>query len=218
MKISWRTHQIVMYVLGIVLFSFGAKFFIDSHLGVDPLDVLCIGMTKHLPISIGIASGMVAIGFLAVWSLWNRKFPPLTPFVTTFSVGCLIDFWNYLEIQNYTAQFLLPLPMLLTGLLLCAFASSLIIMSGIGIRIMDLVAITMVQRLGWSFFAAKMTLEVFLFSSGWLLGGPIGFGTVAFLFVVGPFIQPFMWANHRFFSLPNHGLKKATPPLYPEAI
>ncbi len=197
------------YLAGCLLFSVGAKLFIDSHLGTDPLDVLCIGMTKHLPITIGIASGIVAILFLATWSLWNKKTPPLTPFFTTFSVGCLIDLWNWLQVQKLTMSFLHPSWMLVLGVLLCAYASSLIIMSGIGIRIMDLVAITIVERWGWSFFKAKMLLEVILFTSGWALGGPIGVGTLAFLMVVGPFIQPFMTLNSRHFDMINYGIAKS---------
>ncbi|HRC84164.1 MAG TPA: hypothetical protein PK413_00990, partial [Thermoanaerobaculia bacterium] len=93
------------------------------------------------------------------------------------------------------------------ALLACSYASALIIMSGIGIRIMDLVALTMMERWGWSFFRSKMVLEVGLFLSGWALGGPMGFTTLAFLFLVGPFIQPFMWANAKYLNLPNHGVK-----------
>ncbi len=196
------------YLAGCVIFSIGAKLFIDSKLGTDPLDVLCIGMTKHLPITIGIASGIVAILFLATWSLWNKKTPPLTPFFTTFSVGCLIDLWNWLEVQKLTMSFLQPAWMLVFGVLLCAYASSLIIMSGIGIRIMDLVAITIVERWSWSFFKAKMLLEVILFTSGWALGGPVGIGTMAFLMVVGPFIQPFMSLNERHLEMTNYGISK----------
>jgi uncharacterized protein len=202
----WHASQIAMYLLGCVVFSLGAKFFIDSDLGTDPLDVLCIGITHHLPVSIGGAAAIVAIAFLVVWSAWNRKRPPLTPFVTTFGVGLLIDLWNILHLEQWTTPFLPASWILAIGLFLCSYGSALIIMSGIGIRIMDLVAITMIERWGWSFFRAKMSLEILLFGTGWLLGGPVGVGTLAFLALVGTLIQPFMWANNRFLSLRNHGI------------
>lgn len=208
-RLGWTAGRLFLYFAGCLLFSVGAKFFIDSHLGTDPLDVLCIGMTLHLPISIGIASGLLAIFFLSIWTAWNRRFPPLTPFFTTFSVGCLIDLWNWLHVENFTSAVLGPYAMLAAGLVLCSYSSALIIMSGIGIRIMDLVAITMVRRLGWSFFSAKMSLEVFMFATGWALGGPMGVGTIGFLCLVGPMIQPFMWANNQFLAIPNHGLQAA---------
>ena len=202
-QLGARPSQYFCYLLGIFLFSLGAKFFIDSNLGTDPLDVLCIGMTRHLPISIGGASGIVALVFLSVWSLWNRKLPPFTPFFTTFSVGLLIDLWNLLALEQTTRPLVGPYTMLVVAVSLCAYASALIIMSGIGIRIMDLVALTFIERLGWSFFTAKMFLELLMFGIGWALGGPVGVGTVAFLFGVGPFIQPFMSLNKRVLHMNN---------------
>ena len=220
--LNWRRYQTLVYCAGIVLFSLGAKCFIDAGLGTDPLDVLVIGMNIHLGLGLGMWSSIVAIAFLAWWMIWNRKLPPLSPFVSTAAVGFLLDFWNAIQLQRFTIGALPILDIELFGrtvnlsaigldvvaLLSCSYASALIIMSGIGIRIMDLVAITMIEKWGWSFFRAKMTLEVGLFTSGWLLGGPMGITTVLFLVLVGPFIQPFMWVNATYLRIPNHGIKE----------
>ena len=198
--------QLIMYLFGCALFSIGAKFFIDSKLGTDPLDVLVIGLNIHLHLGMGICSAIIAIFFLTWWTVWNREHPPFTPFITTTLVGFLIDLCNFLLIEEYTTKLLSSYPMLITGLFICSYASSLIIMSGIGIRIMDLVALTMIKKWKWSFFKAKMVVEIGLFSTGWLLGGPIGVTTVLFLVIVGPFIQPFMTFNSKFLSLVNYGI------------
>jgi uncharacterized protein len=202
---DWQ--QIIMYLSGCFCFSIGAKFFIDSHLGVDPLDVLVIGLAERIHTTIGISSGAIAIGFLLIWSFWNRKRPPISPFVTMFLVGNLIDLWNYLDIGRFTKPFLASVPMLIVGLLLCSYASALIIMSGIGIRVMDLLAITMVKKWRIKFFTAKIIQEIGLLSSGAALGGPFGFATIAFIIVVGPCISAFMELNSKSFSLPNYGLR-----------
>jgi uncharacterized membrane protein YczE len=98
---------------------------------------------------------------------------------------------------------------MIIGLAVCSYASSLIIMSGIGIRTMDLVAITMVQRLGFPFFFAKGIIEAFFILSGFLLGGPFGLGTFCFLFLVGPLIQPFISLNQKIFQLEDFGLNNS---------
>ncbi|MFM7644436.1 MAG: YczE/YyaS/YitT family protein [Sphingomonadales bacterium] len=219
--LSWSAHQIIVYTCGIFLFSLGAKGFIDAKLGTDPLDVLVIGMTLHLPFQIGTCSSIVAIVFLLWWTIWNKKIPPISPFVSTAAVGYLIDFWNAVQLEQITIKALpiyhftvaqtqlngSAILLVVVSLLCCSYASALIIMSGIGIRIMDLVGITMIEKWGWSFFRAKMLLEVLLFTSGWLLGGPMGFTTIAFLFLVGPFIQPFMWLNTKYFGMSNYGIR-----------
>ncbi|HIJ83639.1 MAG TPA: hypothetical protein HPQ00_05455 [Magnetococcales bacterium] len=215
-------YQLVYYFFGIVLFSLGAKCFIDAQLGTDPLDVLVIGLNKHLGVGLGVCSSLIAILFLSWWMVWNRALPPMTPFVSTSAVGFLLDFWNALHVEQYTIDAMPVVNVMIYGhelnlyavlldviaLLVCSYASSLIIMSGIGIRIMDLVAITMIEKWGWSFFRAKMTLEIGLFSVGWLLGGPMGVTTVLFLFFVGPFIQPFMLMNATYLRIPNHGINQ----------
>lgn len=203
---DWSRQQILTYIAGCFCFSVGAKFFIDSNLGVDPLDVLNIGLAHRLHLTIGIASGLVAILFLALWSIWNKKWPPLTPFVTMFLVGNLIDLWNLIDLGRLFKPLLSPVPMLISGLLMCSYASALIIMSGIGIRIMDLIVITMARKWRWPFFAGKLVLEIMLCTSGWLIGGPIGVATIAFILLVGPLIQPFMFVNAWLFGMPDYGL------------
>ena len=98
------------------------------------------------------------------------------------------------------------MPLMLAALLIDAYASALIIMSGIGIRVMDLMAISFVKKLGWRFLWAKLLFEVGFVAIALAFGGPVGMGTVGFLAIVGTLIPPMMWANERFMRLPNHGL------------
>lgn len=210
-RIPWTRVQIGLYLLGCLCFSIGVKFFIDSALGVDPLNSLVIAIVNviRVPfIKVGFVSGAITLMFLGLWMWWNGKRPPITPFITMALVGYLIDFWNYCHVEEFTRRLFGPGSMLVTGLFMDSYASALIIMSGIGIRIMDLVAITIVHKWNWSFFSGKMVFEVGFISLGWLLGGPVGIGTAAFVCIVGPFIQPFMWANARYLGLPNYGLRR----------
>jgi uncharacterized membrane protein YczE len=109
----------------------------------------------------------------------------------------------------------LPLPhvvLMLLATTLCAYASSLIIMSGVGIRAMDLVALAIVDKWGWPFWAAKMSMEGILLGCGFLMGGPVGVGTLCFLVVVDTMIQPFMRANARVLRIPNLGMPSLEKP------
>lgn len=79
---------------------------------------------------------------------------------------------------------------LLLGVLLCLFGSAGIIVSNVGIRAMDLVALELERKTQTPFWIYKFLFEVMLLASGYLMGGPVGIGTVAFLVVVGGFIKP----------------------------
>ncbi|GHH27697.1 YczE/YyaS/YitT family protein [Streptomyces lanatus] len=196
-----RLYRYALYLTGCVVFASGATLFIHSELGVDPLDVLSLGVLEHLPLTIGVVQALVAAVCIAIWSVWNRRRPVLMPFVTFLLCGSLIDLLLLADLS-----WIASVPSLCVAVVLCAYGSALIIMSGTGIRAMDLIVITLNQRWKVPFWGAKVGVEAVLLTLGWLLGGPVGIGTLAFLVFVDGLIQPFMSFNSRALNLTNHGL------------
>jgi uncharacterized protein len=197
-----------IYLGGCVSFSIGAFLFISSNLGTDPLDTFALGLLRHVPGTIGLAQAGVAVLCLLAVAMWTRRRPVVSPLFTFFFCGSLIDL---LRLPSMPWLIALPAYLLLAmGTALCAYGSALIIMSGFGIRAMDLLAITMVSRWRWPFWTAKGTLEGCLLTLGWLLGGPVGIGTVCFLAGVDLLIQPMIHTNVRVLRLRNRGLPQRT--------
>jgi hypothetical protein len=204
--------RLPIYLTGCVCFSLGVKLFIDADLGVDPFHAMTLGLVKLVDVPyllVGFMDGSVTLVMLIVWMAWNKRLPPVSTFITMVLVGSLIDLWNWLEIERITGSLGSRVLPMLVGLVLNAYGSALIIMSGIGIRVVDLVALTLVERLGWRFYQAKLLLEAGFMTIGWLLGGPVGIAALAFVLVVGPFVEPLIWANQRFLKLPDYGLRRA---------
>ena len=158
-------------------------------------------------VTVGIAQGGIAIICLGIWSAWNKLLPILSPFVTFFLCGTLIDIGLFYHEQIMAIMPFQSYSLMAVAVVICAYASSLIIMSGIGIRAMDLVAITMVYKWKLPFVVWKTLLEACLLISGYLVGGPVGIGTIAFLTVVDLMIQPMMYANQKFLGMKNNGLR-----------
>jgi uncharacterized protein len=210
-RTAGRARRLAMYFGGCLCFAFGVKLFIDADLGVDPFHAMTIGLVEAAGVpylQIGFMDAMVTAALLVVWVAWNRRLPPLAIFLTMLIIGLLIDAWNWLplDVSELAGSRALPL---FFGLLLNAYGSSLIIMSGIGIRVVDLVALTLVRQIGMRFYVAKLALEAGFLLAGFLLAGPVGIAAIAFVFVVGPFVEPLIWANRRFLKLPDYGLRRA---------
>jgi hypothetical protein len=204
LPLSYGGSQFALYLAGCVLFAVGATCFIEAGLGTDPLDVFALGLRDVTPLTVGLAQGAFAALMLAVWAGLKRAVPSIWPFITFFFCGTMIDLWLHSGLLART-----PLAdglVMLIGVALCALGSAYIIMSGIGIRAMDLVAIALVERTGRPFWVFKAIAEVLLLVVGWALGGPVGIGTVFFLVFVGFLIQPVMALNGKLVGLPNHAL------------
>jgi uncharacterized membrane protein YczE len=193
----------VLYFVGCILFSLGATFFIASNLGTNPLDVFTTGIRKQFGLMIGTTQSLFAIVCLIIWTVIYqfKRIPPISTFLTFFLCGYLIDFFLFLTGEQTPLNSWIELSI---ALLLCTEASALIIMSGFGIRAMDLVAIALTDKTGLPFWVYKGIAEVLLFTTGWALGGAFGIGTIAFLFFVGWLIQPFILINQKL-GVPNFG-------------
>jgi uncharacterized protein len=209
---AWRrlnVHEAGSYLAGCVFFSLGAYLFIASDLGTDPLDVFALGLLRHVPLTVGIAQAGIAVICLVIVAIWTRRRPVLSPLFTFFFCGSIIDVLIWTD-----ALRLLPVgPYVMLGgaVVLCALGSALIIMSAFGIRAMDLLSIVIVSRLRWPFWVAKGMLELVLLTAGWVMGGPVGIGTVCFLVGVDLLIQPLVWLNSRL-GIRNRGLPRRGQP------
>lgn len=204
-----QRNKYLLYASGCLIFSSGAYLFIYSDLGADPLDVFALGVMEHLPVSVGISQAAVAVICLAAVAGWTRQRPHLSPLLTFFLCGSFIDLLRWADPVREVQ--IGSIGLLALAVLLCAYGSAFIIMSGFGIRAIDLLAITMSTRRRWPFWVAKGLIEASLMTTGFLLGGPLGIGTVCFLLGVDLLIQPLIKVNSEVFRIPNSGLPERAP-------
>jgi uncharacterized membrane protein YczE len=167
-------------------------------MGTDPLDVFCLGVQKQFGLKIGTTQSIFAIVCLLVWSaMKNWRVPPFSTWLTFFLCGYMIDYMRYLaegwEVNKTVS--------LISGVILCLQGSAGIILSGFGIRAMDLVAIAAEELHGVKFWITKAMFETALLLVGWLMGGPVGIGTICFLVVVGYLIKPMVVLSQKVFPL-----------------
>jgi len=101
------------------------------------------------------------------------------------------------------------LPPLSTFITMVLVGGLIDLWSWLGIEVVNLVTLTLVNRLGWRFYRAKLSLEAGFLAIGFLLGGPVGIAALAFVLVAGPFVEPLIWVNQRFLRLPDYGLRPA---------
>jgi uncharacterized membrane protein YczE len=187
--IRWKTFPRDFFVIqiGFALFGLAIAILIRANLGTSPwviLEVALAQITGLSPGTMSVISGFVIlIGALALreqigWgTLGNILF-----------IGPWEDLALYF-IPSVENNFPVQLGMLLAAALIMGMASAIYIGvdAGAGPRDSLMLAVQRISR--WSLRRARGTIEIFVVVVGWLLGGPIGIGTVIFALVIGPCVQ-----------------------------
>ena len=188
----------LFFITGIIVLSFGITLTIKGQLfGVGSWDVLHIGLTKTLGLSIGSWSIILGLAFLAFDMLITKKFPLPGTFIDMFLAGIFIDIFNYW--LPHIDGFWMQLISYLTGLVLLGWGCGMYMVANLGIGPRDTLMLMMVHKLGWSVTRSRTTMEVTVAIIGFLLGGPIGIGTVFMAFGLGPIVQFALSYNEKLF-------------------
>ncbi|MEK4229520.1 YczE/YyaS/YitT family protein [Solibacillus sp. FSL H8-0538] len=183
----WRC---LFFLAGILVLSFGLALVIKGQaIGVGSWDVLHIGLAQTVGLTIGSWSIILGFIILAVNGFITKSWPQLGTYLDMIISGVFLDIFIYLlpEVDGLFMQFLA----FIAGIVLLGFGCGMYMVANIGVGPRDTLMILLVQRLGWSVNRARTTLEVVVAVVGFVLGGPIGVGTLIMAFGLGPVVQ---WA------------------------
>ena len=78
---------------------------------------------------------------------------------------------------------------LATGLALLSIASGLYIGARFGPGPRDGLMTGIHRRFGWKIWIVRTAIEVTVLTVGWILGGNVGLGTLAFALLIGPMVN-----------------------------
>lgn len=156
---------------------------IKADLGSAPWDVLHIGLTLQLGLTVG--SWSIIMGFLIIGatSFLTKEWPQLGAFINMVLVGVFIDI--FLWILPAPEGFVLKLAMLLLGIIIIGYGIGLYIAPKLGAGPRDSLMLALTLRTGWKVQWVRSSMEVIVLTAGWLLGGPVFIGTLLFCFGIG---------------------------------
>ena len=169
--------------------GFGVYLTIQANIGAGPWDVLNLGLSKSLGILYGTASIAVSLTILAM-DIALREPIGIAMFIDAVVVGKAVDFFNWTGLVPPCASVWTALPMMLAGLVILAFTQYTYMIASLGCGPRDTLLVGLAKRLKRLPIGA---VSIALLSSatliGWLLGGPVGVGTLICAFGTGPIMQ-----------------------------
>ncbi|WP_373894046.1 YitT family protein [Virgibacillus sp. CBA3643] len=178
----------LFFFAGLMVLGLGAALTIKGQrFGVGSWDVLHIGLFERLGLSIGLWSIIMGLIVITIASIGLREFPKIGTFINMTFVGIFIDFFNWLIPDSNT--FSVQLIAFIIGVLLLAMGSGIYISAELGAGPRDSLMLLIVKKTHFSIAAARTIMEVVVAVAGYLLGGPLGIGTIVIAFALGPIIQ-----------------------------
>lgn len=177
------TRRIAQLIPGLLLYGIADAFMIRAAVGVDPWTVFAQGMALHTGLSIGILTNLIGLAVLVLWWPLRQK-PGVGTILNILLVGPGIEL----------GLWLLPVPEVLwlkilyftIGLLLLAVASGIYIGARLGPGPRDGLMTGIHLRFGTPIWIGRTGVELTVLLIGWLLGGNVGLGTLAFALLIGP--------------------------------
>jgi len=198
-----RVERLVRLLTGLFFYGIGISLMVRAGIGVAPWDVLTQGISVQSGLSFGLVTNLIGIGVLVLWLPLRQK-PGLGTLLNVLLIGpsAQLGLWVLPDIHGLVLQ----VCMFAAGLVLLALATGLYIGAQFGAGPRDGLMTGLHARTGVPIWVARTLVEGLVLTTGWWLGGNVGWGTLAFALLIGPLCGR---------TLPMFAPRGAAPPAAP---
>lgn len=181
----WRTRPstFVVLVIGLWLCGTGEALLIHAGLGNSPWTVFAQGLSVRTGLTIGMATFLVSVAVLLLW-IPLRERPGLG--TVSNAVVIAVALQVMLEVLPDVTGTGWRVAFLLGGIVAFGLGSGLYLTTNLGPGPRDGLMTGLHLRTGIALTPVRLSIEVAVLAVGWLLGGTVGIGTVAFALLIGP--------------------------------
>lgn len=185
-RLAYRVTQLMV---GLLLYGFALAMMLKAALGVSPWDVLHQGLARHIPLSYGEVVIAASVVVLAFW-IPLKQWPGIGTIANAIVVGVSIDIG--LAVLPTPHALVERIAFLVVGIVLNGFAGAVYIGAQLGPGARDGLMTGLVERTGLPVWVVRTGIEVLVVIGGFLLGGNLWIGTVAYAVGIGPLVQLFL--------------------------
>ena len=173
-------------MVGLTVFGAGEALLVASELGNSPWTVFAEGLGEQTSMAVGTATIVTSAGVLLLW-IPLRQRPGLGTVINAIVIGLAIDATLWLipgDLSLAVRATLVP-----AGIGLVALGSGLYLTCRLGPGPRDGLMTGLHRRTGISIRMVRAALELSVLAAGFLMGGTVGVGTVAFALAIGPAVH-----------------------------
>ena len=176
-------------VLGLLVFAFGVHLTIYANIGLAPWDCFGMGIAKHTPLNYGLSMTVMSLVILGIDLLLKERIGFGT-IIDALLTGNFVQMYNDLNPLAENKNTWLGILIMMTGFVFMALGMWIYMCAEQGCGPRDSLLVGLGKRL------PKIPIgivEIMLWGTvllaGWLLGGPVGIGTLISTFGAGLVMQ-----------------------------
>ena len=181
--------QWLQIAAGLVVFAFGVHLTIFANIGLAPWDCLGMGIASHTPLNYGLSMTAMALAILGI-DLALRERIGFGTIIDALLTGNFVQAFNDLNPFPANGNVWLGVGLMLVGFVFMALGMWIYMSAGQCCGPRDALLVGLGKRLPrLPIGLVEILLWAAVLLAGWLLGGPVGIGTVISTFGAGLVMQ-----------------------------
>ncbi len=176
-------------VAGLFVFAFGVHLTIFANIGLAPWDCLGMGISYHTPLNYGLSMTLMAAAILGIDLLMKERIGFGT-IIDALLTGNFVQLFNSVNPLPLNSSLWAGILIMLAGFVFMALGMALYMKSEQGCGPRDSLLVGLGKRMPkLPIGLVEILLWAAVLLAGWLLGGPVGIGTVISTFGAGIVMQ-----------------------------
>lgn len=177
--------RFMIYLTGLLVMSLGVVLLIVADLGPSPWDVLHVGLFLQFGLTIGTWNIIAGLFILTLSAIISKAIPQFGAFLNMLLVGLFIDMYMLLPFMQTPSLLIGKFLMFAAGLILSAYGMGIYISAQLGAGPRDSLMLAITAKTGWKVGPVRNAMEILAFVTGWLIGGPVFWGTIVISLTLG---------------------------------
>ena len=174
---------------GLLVFSFGVHLTIFANIGVAPWDCLGMGIAAHTPLNYGLAMTCTSVVILFIDLAMHERIGYGT-IIDALLTGNFVQFFNDLNPLPLNDNLWAGIILMLVGFVFMSLGMWIYMRAAQGCGPRDALLVGLGKRFPKvPIGVVQIVLGVAVTAVGWLLGGPVGVGTLLSAFGAGAVTQ-----------------------------
>ena len=186
-------------VVGSVIAAYGITLAMYAGFGGATLAVLWQGLSKTFPMTIGMASFVVAAAMVLFVLFYDRRQIHIGTLLYQIVYSTCVDLFANCHVYSETMWINFLIMML--GVVVFAVGTGLYAAASLGRGSYEALTFALAEKNNWQVKLVRMVLDILMVIAGVLLGGKFGACTIVTVIISGPIIQFVNGRAKRIFKL-----------------